>query len=60
MEPITITVAAARQALGIGTTKLYELIKQGKLDTMTIGRRRLIKVASIKRLAGVENDASGS
>jgi len=59
MEPITVTVAAARQALGIGTTKLYELIGQGKLDTITIGRRRLVKVASIRRLAGVENDASG-
>jgi excisionase family DNA binding protein len=49
MEPISITVAAARQALGIGTTKIYELIGSGKLETIKVGRRRLILMASIKR-----------
>lgn len=57
MQPLTITIAAARDALGLGTTKLYELINEGTLETIKIGRRRLVKVASINRMvdqAGLE------
>jgi excisionase family DNA binding protein len=43
--------------LGIGKTKLGELIASGELDTVRIGSRRLVKIASIKRLAGVEVEA---
>lgn len=50
MQPVTVTVAGARSALGLGTTKLYALIRDGDLDTIKIGRRRLITVASINRL----------
>jgi len=39
-----------RQMLGIGRTKAYELISQSKLRTATIGRRRVIFVASIEAL----------
>lgn len=34
-------------ALGIGRTKTYELIADGVLKTITIGRRRLVKAESI-------------
>jgi excisionase family DNA binding protein len=37
--------------LGIGKTKTYELIGEGQLECVTIGTRRLVKVASINRLA---------
>ena len=57
MEPITLTVAAAGKVLGLGTTKLYELINEGALDTIKIGRRRLVTVASITRLV---NAATGA
>jgi excisionase family DNA binding protein len=46
---ITTSVADARLSLGIGNTKLYELINSGDLDTIRVGRRRLITVASIER-----------
>jgi excisionase family DNA binding protein len=52
MEPITVTVAGARKALGLGHTKIYELINEGKLQTVTVGRRRLVKIASIRALVG--------
>jgi len=52
MEPLTITIAGARLALGIGNTKLYELINAGQLDTIRLGRRRLVKTASLRRLVG--------
>ncbi|RYG86333.1 MAG: excisionase, partial [Alphaproteobacteria bacterium] len=34
MEPITVTVDGAKKALGIGTTKLYELIGNKQLDAV--------------------------
>jgi len=50
MEPITVTIDGAKKATGLGTTKLYELINQGKLQTIKIGRRTLVKTDSIRAL----------
>ena len=50
MEPITVTIEGAKQATGLGTTKIYELINEGKLETVKVGRRTLIKVASLRAL----------
>lgn len=50
MQPFTLTIADARAALGIGNTKIYELIGDGTLDMIRIGRRRLVTLASIRRL----------
>ncbi|KQM57149.1 MULTISPECIES: helix-turn-helix domain-containing protein [unclassified Sphingomonas] len=50
MEPITVTVADAKKALGLGATKIYELIGEGRLQTVKIGRRTLVKTASIRAL----------
>jgi len=47
----------AREALGgIGKTKLDELIAHGQLETVRIGTRRLVKIASLNRLAGIDTD----
>lgn len=53
MEPVTVTIKGAREATGLGNTKIYELIKQGRLDTVTIGRRRLVRTDSIRKLLQV-------
>jgi len=50
MEPVTLTIDGTKKATGLGTTKIYELIGQGKLDTVKIGRRTLVKTASIRAL----------
>ncbi len=50
MEPITVTVEGAKKALGLGHTKIYELISKGQLQTVKIGRRTLIKTDSIRAL----------
>ena len=50
MEPITVTVDGARKALGIGTTKIYELIGSGRLRSVKLGRRTLIRTESIRNL----------
>ena len=36
--------------IGIGLTKTYELLNSGDLETVRIGRRRLVTADSIKRL----------
>jgi len=51
MEKILVSIPDAAQALGIGRSKLYELIGEGHLETVTIGRRRLVRVESIRALA---------
>jgi excisionase family DNA binding protein len=56
-KPLAVTVKNACHLMGIGNTKAYELFKEGKLQTVTIGRRRLVVFASIEKLMGIEADA---
>ncbi len=56
METLLCSKETARRALGLGSTKTDELIAEGVLETVLIGRRRLVKIASLKRLAGVETE----
>jgi excisionase family DNA binding protein len=51
-KPVSTTVDDACRITGLGRTKVYELIGQGKLKTATIGRRRLVIYASIIALLG--------
>ena len=50
MDPVLCSIADAARVLGIGKTKTYELITDGQLECVTIGTRRLVKVASINQL----------
>lgn len=52
MDPLFVSITEAAKALGLGRTSVYELIRTGELETRKMGRRRLVTVASIKRLAG--------
>ena len=51
MEPVCVSVNEARQALGVGRTKLYELINAGKLRVVRLGRRTLVSTESLRELA---------
>ncbi|GLK44483.1 MULTISPECIES: helix-turn-helix domain-containing protein [Novosphingobium] len=50
MEPLTLTIDDTKKAIGLGRTKIYDLIGQGKLETVKVGRRTLVKTASIRAL----------
>lgn len=52
MEKLLFSIADAAQALSLGRTSIYELIRSGELETRKMGRRRLITAASIRRHAG--------
>lgn len=59
MQPILCSQAEAGKMLAIGKTKLGELISSGQIETVRIGTRRLVKISSLKRLAGIEADQEG-
>jgi excisionase family DNA binding protein len=47
---MSVTIADTRHITGLGNTKVYELIKEGKLKVVAVGRRRLALYASIEEL----------
>ena len=51
MDAILISILDAANALGLGRSKVYSLISVGLLETVTIGRRRLVRVDSLRALA---------
>lgn len=50
MHPFTVSISEAAEALGLVRTTIYALINDGQLDTIKVGRRRLVKLESIHRL----------
>ena len=50
MEPLALSVKRGHQGLGLGRTSIYAMIGDGRLETFKLGRRTLIKTASIRRL----------
>jgi excisionase family DNA binding protein len=47
---ITATIGEFCRISGIGRTRIYELIASGELDSISIGKRRLIVLDSYRRL----------
>ena len=50
LKPITVTVPVTREITGLGNTTVWELIRVGKLQTIKIGKRRLVIYKSIEDL----------
>lgn len=49
-QPLAYSVADACRVSSIGKTRLYALIKEGRLRTRKIGKRTLIPAASLRAL----------
>ena len=61
MDAILVGIPDAAKALGLGRSSIYALIAEGRLEALTIGRRRLVRVSSIHDLAqGALGDRSPS
>jgi len=54
-EPLGISRTEACHVAGVGLNKLDELIAEKKLNVIEIGRRKIVTVASLKRLFGVNS-----
>jgi excisionase family DNA binding protein len=51
LKPLLCNIPDAASALSISRSKTYELISQGRLLTVNIGRRRLVRLDSVKAIA---------
>lgn len=49
-QKLTCSIKDAGEILGLGRTTIYGLMQAGALETFSIGRRRLVTIASIKSL----------
>ena len=49
-ERLSCTIAEACAATGIGRTKIYEALSDGRLESVKVDNRRLVLVASLLRL----------
>jgi len=58
VNPITVTIRTAREISGLGNTTIWALIKSGKLESTTVGRRRLIVYRSLAKLLSPAPDPS--
>ncbi len=47
IAPISVRISTAVKMTGLGRSKIYELIRDGALDTIKIGSATLIPVASL-------------
>ena len=54
IQPLLCSIPDAANALGVSRSKAYELISQGRLLTVHIGRRRLVQTESIRAIASGE------
>lgn len=52
VQAILTSINDAARALNLGRTSIYALIREGRLETVKMGRRTLVKVDSIHRLVG--------
>jgi excisionase family DNA binding protein len=56
LKPLTLTVKATCVVTGLGTTKVWALIHEGRLEVVRIDGRTLVKFASVERLLSPEQD----
>lgn len=50
VEPICVRINDAARMIGVGRTKLYELISSGELETVKIGKATRVTTASLHEL----------
>ncbi len=54
-RPVAYSMETAAWAVGFGLTKFRELVKSKKIDTFTVDRRRLVRVAELERWAEAQS-----
>ncbi|RLP28386.1 helix-turn-helix domain-containing protein [Mesorhizobium sp. YM1C-6-2] len=54
-EPLAVSITEACHLLGVGRSKLYELIAAKEIPLIKLGRKSLLPVASLR--AFIENKA---
>ena len=55
-EPILLTPTEAARALGIGRSKLYELMREGRIRSVRIGTCRRVPTAALDEFVVAATD----
>lgn len=55
-ERITLSIAETADTLGVSRSRVYQLIESNQLNSIVLGRRRLIRVRDIEAML----DAAGA
>jgi hypothetical protein len=50
-KPLLVSNTVAKQLIGVGNTKYWELVKAEKIKTVDVGGRRMAVYASLEALA---------
>jgi hypothetical protein len=56
LKPLALTVNATCMATGLGPTKVWQLIRDGRLEVVRVDGRTLVKFPSVERLLSPEQD----
>ena len=51
MEKLLLAIPEAAQVLGVGRSRLYELMADGDVESVHIGRRRLVPADALEAYA---------
>jgi excisionase family DNA binding protein len=54
MDVLAVSVNDAARILGVGRSSIYLLIRDQRIDALKLGRRTLIKTASLRRIIDEE------
>jgi excisionase family DNA binding protein len=49
VDPLAVSIKAAARMIGVSRTVLYQLINGGEIPSFTVGRRRLLAIAELRR-----------
>jgi len=55
-DAVMLSVPETAERLGVGTTKVKQLIASGQLASVTIGRRRLVPAANVRSFGAGHDD----
>lgn len=56
---LAVRVEEAARLTGLGRTEIYKAIRDGRLASLKVGKRRLIRVAALQKwLASLEDSAA--
>lgn len=58
ITPITVRPKEAAKMIGIGMTKLYELINSKEIPSFLVGRTRMIEVEELRRWIERQKEAA--
>ncbi len=56
-DPICVRINDAARMIGVGRTKLYELIAAGEVETVKLGKATRVTTASLRNLVTRQREA---